>query len=70
MEKDLGYKSNVVIAGSNFEERMFIKLAKNRKLLSRESAKKGIWPSTKESGKIVIHAQDLRILKSLGFEDP
>ena len=48
MEKDLGYKSNVVIAGSNFEERMFIKLAKNRKLL-RESAKKGIWPSTKES---------------------
>ena len=27
---------------------MFIKLAKNRKLL-RESAKKGIWPSTKES---------------------
>ena len=49
MEKDLGYKSNVVIAGSNFEERMFIKLAKNRKLLLRESAKKGIWPSTKES---------------------
>ena len=24
------------------------------------------WPA----GKIVIHAQDLRILKSLGFEDP
>ena len=30
MEKDLGYKSNVVIAGSNFEERMFIKLTKNK----------------------------------------
>ena len=30
MEKDLGYKSNVVIAGSNFEERMFIKLSKNK----------------------------------------
>ena len=28
---------------------MFIKLAQNRKLLLRESAKKGIWPSTKES---------------------
>ena len=25
---------------------------------------------TRECGKIVIHAQDLRILKSLGFEEP
>ena len=37
MEKDLGYKSNVVIAGSNFEERIFIKVPNKGILLLMEN---------------------------------
>ena len=42
-------------------------LSHNRKYLSLLCSTIATSP---KCGKIVIHAQDLRILKSLGFEDP
>ena len=41
--KDLEYKSNVEISGSNFKDRMFVKLSKNRKIL-KNAAQQCIWP--------------------------
>ena len=42
--------SKVVLKGSNFRERMFIKLQKNRKLI-KEAAKAKDWPKTKDGDK-------------------
>ena len=49
MVKDLGYKSNIDIIGSNFKDRMFIKLSRNRKLL-RKAAKAKDWPVFETNG--------------------
>ena len=40
----------VVLKGSNFRDRMFIKLQKNRKLI-KEAAKAKDWPKTKDGDK-------------------
>ena len=43
-------ESKVVLKGSNFRDRMFIKLQKNRKLI-KEAAKAKDWPKTKDGDK-------------------
>ena len=48
--QEMECESKVVLKGSNFRDRMFIKLQKNRKLI-KEAAKAKDWPKTKDRDK-------------------
>ena len=47
--KDLGTKSHTDIQGSNYNDRMFIKLSRNRKII-KNAAKEKTWPETEMAG--------------------